>query len=265
MKAKSAIAIALVAIMLVSVFAWLSAGPQSNPNIVQPVSNDPTAAPSPTSQQTTNLTQTNTVPEIRLWNPISIMRQIVDPTPRPPGLIESNPNVNGPVWEAVAANAWQYFQPDTGVERNTGLPKASLYYPYFTDWDLGVYIQAVIDANKTGLIGYAGDWGSSARIEKVLTFLETRELNRFGYPFWFYQASDGKNYRASSDQAKTNVDGVDTGRLFVALYNLKTFNTSLASRIDKIVKGPDNRSNYTALVPNIKNESDTATSIYSCR
>ena len=266
MKAKSALAIALVAIMLVSVFAWLSAGTQSNPNIVQPVSNDPTVAPSPTSQQTTNSDQkSNMVPEISLWNPISIIRQIVDPTPRPPGLIESNPNVNGPVWETVAANAWQYFQPDTGVVRKTGLPKASLGFPYFTDWDLGVYIQAIIDANKTGLIGNDGDWGSNARIEKVLTFLETRELNvTTGYPFWFYESATGNNSKAQSDWSSTNVDGVDTGRLFVALYNLKTFNPSWASRIDNFVYNRfNNRSDYKALVPNVKTESLTATSIYS--
>lgn len=267
MKAKSILAIALVAIMLVSVFAWLSAGTQSKPNIVQPESNDPTAAPSPTSQQTTTPTQTRTPSVISdlgqmINHAAASLTDIITPT-RPPGLIESNQNANSTLWKAVAANAWQYFQPGTGVDPNMGLPRASLVYPYFTDWDLGVYIQTVIDANKTGLIGNDGDWGSSARLEKVLTFLEKRDLNSFDYPFWFYQAADGKNYHANSDLATTNVDGVDTGRLFVALNNLKVFNSSLASRIDTIVKGPGNRSNYAALVPSVKDESTTATSIYS--
>ena len=92
----------------------------------------------------------------------------------------------------MAENAWQYFQPDLGVDSNTGLPNSGLGNPFFTDWDLGVYIQAVMDANATGLIGSDGAWGSSARLEKVVHFLETRELNNASYPYWFYQSSDGK-------------------------------------------------------------------------
>ena len=158
---------------------------------------------------------------------INHYRQLLTLPLNQPVLIESNPNVNVAVWKTVAANAWQYFQPDNGVDRNTGLPKASLGFPYFTDWDLGVYIQAIIDANQTGLIGNDGDWGSNARIAKVLNFLETRDLNNASYPFWFYQASDQLPHIECSDKATTNVDTVDTGRLFIALNNLKTFNNSL--------------------------------------
>ncbi len=74
--------------------------------------------------------------------------------------------------------------------------------PNFTDWDLGVYIQAVIDAQKIGLIGTDGDWNSSALLETVVKFLETRELNETThYPYWFYQAVDGKDYYKNSDLA----------------------------------------------------------------
>ena len=228
----------------------------NNPDIVDPVSNDPTATvtPPPTSQQTATPTQKPTATqEIPDWNPISI---IMPPEPtRPPGIVE---RADGTMWKSIANYAWNYFQPGKGVDANTGLPKASLVFPYFTDWDLGVYIQAVIDANKTGLIGYEGDWGSNARIEKVLTFLETRELNNSSYPFWFYQAKDGKNYRTASDKATTNSGCVDTGRLFVALNNLKTFNGNLSTRIDNFVYNRfNNRSNYSVLIPGVKEESNT--------
>lgn len=247
---------------MVSVFASLSTSAQNKPIIIQPVVNNSTGTPPPTSQQTASPTQkpVNTQQSGPDWNPISIIQTIVDPTPRPAGLIESNPNVNTPVWRTIAANAWQYFQPDIGVDRSTGLPKASLVFPYFSDWDLGVYIQAIIDANKTGLIGNDGDWGSNARIGKVLNFLETRELNNDSYPFWFYQSSDSKEYHSASDLATTAVDAIDTGRLFVALNNLRTFNTSLTDRINNIVL--NGRSNYSVLVPNVKDESMTSTSIY---
>ena len=61
--------------------------------------------------------------------------------------------MNSSVWRQVAANAWNYFQPGIGVDANTGLPNSGYGVPYFTDWDLGVYIQAVMDANTTGV-----DW-----------------------------------------------------------------------------------------------------------
>ena len=82
--------------------------------------------------------------------------QAISP-PKPPGVIASAQTINSTVWLAVAANAWAYFQPGVGVDSTTGLPLT-----YFTDWDLGVYIQAVIDANKTGLIGTDGACNSSA-------------------------------------------------------------------------------------------------------
>jgi hypothetical protein len=264
MKVNSILAIALILVMLASVFAWLTAGTgtPSNPDIVDPVSNDPTVTftPSPTSQQTATPTRKPApAQENPGWNPISI---IMPPEPtRPPGIIET---ADSTMWKSVADYAWKYYQPGIGVDANTGLPKASLGFPHFTDWDLGVYIQAVIDANKTGLVGYTGDWGSNARLDKVLTFLETRELNNASYPFWFYQASDGKNYRAASDRSTSNVDAVDTGRLFVALNNLKIFNSNLTSRVDNFVYNRfNNRSDYVAMLPDIKSDSMVSTSIYA--
>jgi hypothetical protein len=264
MKTNTVLAIFLIVIMLLSVFAWLSVGTQSKPTIIQPVNNDPTATPSPTDQQTT--TASPTVNPAKTQDVTTIFRNIISAipeviAPRPPGLVESNPNMTNTVWKAVAANAWNYFQPGVGVDANTGLPQGSLDFPYFTDWDLGIYIQAIIDAQKIGLIGTDGAWNSSARLETVVTFLETRDLNSTThYPYRFYQAHDGKDYHPISDSAINVVDGADAGRLFVALGNLKAFNSSLASRINNIVY---NRSNYAAIVPSIKADSLTSTNIYA--
>ena len=58
-------------------------------------------------------------------------------------------------WTKVATNAWSYFQPGVGVDPSTGLPYAcGTYFEFFTDWDLGVYIQAVIDAQEAGFNRY---------------------------------------------------------------------------------------------------------------
>ncbi len=184
---------------------------------------------------------------------------------RPPGLIQSAQAINSTVWMEVAANAWAYFQPGTGVDAITGLPYAGgTNFKGFTDWDLGCYIQATIDAQKLGLMGNNSAWSFSERINKVLTFLENRPLNiTTSYPFQFYDASTGKEDTSMSREPTADV--VDTGRLFVALNNLRNFNSNLTTRIDNIVLYGfyNNRSNYAALLPGIKNDILTSTSIYS--
>ena len=265
---KGIIVFAIIVILLLSFFTFLPRANQSTPS-PQPT-DSPIASPSDTPQETTNPThKPNIGSQIsNILTGISDgITQVFTP-PKAPGTIESAETMNSTVWRAVAANAWQYFQPGIGVDPNTGLPRnGGTDSTTFTDWDLGVYIQAVIDAQKIGLIGTDGDWNSSARLETVVKFLETRELNETThYPYWFYQAVDGKDYHKNSDLATSTVDGVDTGRLFVALNNLRNFNSSLAPRINDIVlnKGPyHNRSDYSVLVPAIKAESLYSTSIYA--
>jgi hypothetical protein len=169
-------------------------------------------------------------------------------------------------WRSIATNAWNYFQVGKGVDSTTGLPASTIGYNYFTDWDLGVYIQAIIDAQKTGLIGTDGNWGSHARLDKVITFLESRPLQDGGIPYWFYSV-DGSGF-----QKHDYIDGADSGTLLAALNNVKTFDPSFASRIDNFVynrastSDPHNsngRTNFESLVPGLKSESTTSTSIYS--
>jgi Protein of unknown function (DUF3131) len=272
-RIKGLIALAIIAVMLVSAFAWLSMGVQSKPSTFQPESNNPTAEPFPTSQQTTNPTPSPTETKspteqsgfMNLFNSAAAALMDVISPPKPLGIIESSQTANSTMWSAVAVNAWRYFEPGVGVETTTGLPGSSADYSAFTDWDLGSYIQAVIDAQKIGLISPDGTWGSSRRLETVVRFLETRELNSTtNYPYWFYQSKDGKNYHINSDKATDDVDVTDTGRLLVALNNLRLFNSSLATRINNIVLYGQlyNRSNYAALVPSIKAESLSSNSIY---
>jgi hypothetical protein len=267
MKVKSVLSIAIIVIMLVSVFAFLPKGNNAAPDVPQN-SDVPIASPNATPQRTTNPTRGSN-PLSDIANAISGMSNAASQilNPRAPGVIESAQTMNSAVWQAVAANAWNYFQPGTGVDPNTGLPYGgSTDAPNFTDWDLGSYIQAVIDAQKIGVIGTGGAWNSSQRLETVVKFLETRDLNSTThYPYWFYQAKDGKDYNASSDLASSPVDVVDTGRLFVALNNLRAYNSSLAIRINNIVLYGQNfnRSNYAVLVPGIYADSRSSTSIYA--
>ncbi len=155
--------------------------------------------------------------------------------------IYSDPNsqLNGAVgsetyWVSLATNAWQYFQVGASVDSVTGLHGAALNYPYFTDWDLGVYIQAIIDAEKLGIISNAGAYGADWRFNKILAFLENRPLMSDGQPYAWY---------CTNGQHKDNIPQVatDTGNLLVSLSNLKIYRPDLASRINYIVY---NRTNY---------------------
>jgi hypothetical protein len=255
-KGKCLIVVAIVAVLLISVFEFLPKESAIKGNIVSQSSDNSTATPSPTA---TPQSQGSQGPSFSNSN--STFTEVdVSPasTSKSPGLIQSDTTINSAVWMEVAADAWAYFQPGVGVDAKTGLPYASSSgYTYFTDWDLGCYIQAVIDAQKLGLIGNDSTWDFSARINDVLTFLENRTLNAEGYPYEFYDATTGINETAIS--SPETVDVIDTGRLFVALNNLINFNSSLTLPIDSIVYG---RSNYTALVPSIES-SASSTSIYA--
>ncbi|MCW4000870.1 MAG: DUF3131 domain-containing protein [Candidatus Bathyarchaeota archaeon] len=132
-------------------------------------------------------------------------------------------------WLTMASNAWRFFQPGVGVDASTGLPENSVGSSYFTDWDAGIYLQAVIDAEKLGLIERNGTWGFNDRVERFLRFLEKRPLMADGLPYLAYNSANGQNANGVEQVA------TDAGCLFVALKNLQTADPSLKSRIDRIV------------------------------
>ena len=141
-------------------------------------------------------------------------------------------------WLRLANNAWKYYQPGVGVDSTSGLHAASLGYPYFTDWDLGVYIQAIIDASKLGILSNTGSWGADARLSKIVSFLQTRQLSSNGLPFVWYQSANGK------PQVTDEQNAADAGQLLVVLNNLRVFRPDLADSINNIVL---TRTNYAPL------------------
>ena len=141
-------------------------------------------------------------------------------------------------WMGLANNAWKYFQPGVGVDSTTGLHSASLNFPYLTDWDLGIYIQSIIATNQLGILSTSGTWGADARISKILTFLQTRQLTSNGLPYAWYHSENGNPNGTEIQNA------ADSGQLLVALNNLKVFRPDLADAINNIVY---NRTNYAPL------------------
>lgn len=132
-------------------------------------------------------------------------------------------------WLNLSRDAWNYFQPDIGVDSGTGLAKNNAGSNEFTDWDLALYIQAIIDAEKLGTISSTGAWGANERLDKVLAFLENRPLMWDGLPYLMYSTSTGKN---STDLEQV---ATDAGCLFVSLKNVETAKPDLKQRIDNIV------------------------------
>ena len=251
-KVKWYIAIAIIAIMLISIFGFLPEKSVIPPDLISEKNDDPTSS----QQELAPEPQEPTEPSI-IDSLISIVEPVLQGRRENPGLIKSVPTINSTVWMKVAENAWAYYTPSLGVDPNTGLPYSSSFnYGLFTDWDLGSYIQAIINAQKIGLIDVNGTWGSFDRINKVLTFLENRPLNPYGYPFQFYDAKTGNDYHpplhATPHDPNEIFNIVDTGRLFVALNNLRTLNNAFEPRINNIVL--NGRSNYTALLANILND-----------
>ena len=244
----------LIAVVLVSCFVFYPKANTTSP----PINNDPTASPNGTPEATTNTNPTATVnnPTLRPSTPPQSIPPPIIPLDDSYKLIKNN-NLTKETWKRVGEFAWAYFQPGSGVDSNTGLPGSGPWCPFFTDWDLGVYVQAVLDAQAIDLIGTGGTWGANDRLEKVVTFLENRELNATThYPYWFYQGN-GANYASESDKATELVNVADTGRLFVALNNTRTYaaknDPTLVTRINNVVYNTyGNRSNYAALVPSIK-------------
>jgi len=141
-------------------------------------------------------------------------------------------------WINIAKLAWNYYTPGIGVESGTGLHHAGKDWPYFTDWDLGTYILAILDAERLGIIPRDGEWGSTYRLNKVIEFLKTRELTSDGVPYLWYKSSDGKPWVTEP----TNPS--DSGRLLVALHRLWIERPEYRDDIEYIVKV---RTNYAAI------------------
>ncbi len=132
-------------------------------------------------------------------------------------------------WFTWASVAWRFFQPSIGLDSQTGLSYAGSQYPYFTLWDTGTYLFAVMDAEKLGLIGRSGTWGFSSRVDKLLSFLETMPLAANNLPYLWYSASDGRP--AFGDQTTNHSD---LAQLLIALHNLRTYRPEYSGRVQSI-------------------------------
>ncbi len=145
-------------------------------------------------------------------------------------------------WLNLANNAWNYFLPGEGVDPNTGLHSNTLGSNEFTDWDLGSYVQAIVDADKLGLSNPQG-WDADSRLNMVLTFLEQRPLiddpgkPDNGMPYVWYSSQfleDTDQYQNIGNDTQV---AWDAGNLLLALKNVEDYGPTsyLTPRINEIV------------------------------
>ncbi|MEZ0346417.1 MAG: DUF3131 domain-containing protein [Infirmifilum sp.] len=132
-------------------------------------------------------------------------------------------------WLSIAKAAWNYFQPYYGLS-SRGVNYATPSWHYVTDWDLGCYISAIIDAEDIGILPRDGFLGADDRIRRVLNFLAARPLHPSGVPYWGYNSDTFEPYNAAPSTPS------DAGRLLIALYRLKQHRPDLAAQIDYVVE-----------------------------
>ena len=135
-------------------------------------------------------------------------------------------------WFGWAQTSWKYFQPGVGVSSETGLCFTSSDSRTFTDRDVGMYLSAVISAQRLGLLSKNDSWGSDFRIEKILTFLETRPITSDRLPYAQYNSQNGN---ISNDAHNQTASAADFGFLLLALDDLENFRPDLAHRVGIIV------------------------------
>jgi len=144
-------------------------------------------------------------------------------------LASSKKNSGIDEWKTWAEVAWRYYTPGVGVDPDTLLHRGNIFWHRFTDWDLGSYIQSLQDARRIGVLKQEAEF--SVRINRILEFLERRELSENGIPFWSYSSNNGQ---PNKDAGETTP--ADIGRLLISLSNLKAYRPELTQRIEGVVE-----------------------------
>jgi hypothetical protein len=135
------------------------------------------------------------------------------------------------------------------VDSSTGLCASGVGWPYFTDWDLATYLFTIMDAEELGLLSRDGPWGVDDRIDKIVSWLQTRELTAENQSYLWYDYRTG---RPAFDLSGESGNAADYGSLLVALHRLKEYKPDLAGTIDYIVKTRENTSKLASQVAALK-------------
>jgi len=120
------IAVALIVVFLISVFAFLTKDPGKRMSFHKNGANS-TTTPTPTATNHKNTTSPATKDKSSTNGNANVEPTFPTQTTQP-GVIESATTINSTVWMQVATIAWAYYQPGVGIDTNTGLPNADTGY-----------------------------------------------------------------------------------------------------------------------------------------
>ncbi len=156
--------------------------------------------------------------------------------PKPPAIKPKIPEANQSLkdLDRVSAQiAWKYFE--RNLVKKTGLVNSSDQYNWTTWWDQGSAILGIHAARQLGLISSDrfNQWAKT-----FLSTLETMPLPSTKLPNKAYSTTTAKMRKLNDKpdpQGLSGWSGLDTSRLMVGLYVLRTKYPEYADRVNKLV------------------------------
>ena len=153
-------------------------------------------------------------------------------------------------WTDTAQTAWNFFHVGNAVIWNpnitpshpyeTLLGAAAMGYDYFTEWNLGTYMFAILDAEKAGILPRgpvtypSGLWepGSTDRLTNITSWLGNRQLCSGLACRWYHVYYANASAPPETPQSPTDV--ADLGFLLIALDAVKRQRPEFTANIDGV-------------------------------
>lgn len=134
----------------------------------------------------------------------------------------------------AAATAWRYFQNNIAPE--TGLVASVDKFPSTTMWESGALIDAILSAERLGLIMPAE---AETRLAKALDSLAHLPLTADGLPNKAYDIRSLKMVTYKNEETETGIgwSAVDIGRLMAALEAARNAHPDLAGPVQGLIAG----------------------------
>ncbi|WP_225028371.1 DUF3131 domain-containing protein [Xinfangfangia pollutisoli] len=134
--------------------------------------------------------------------------------------------------QAAAAIAWRYFQ--NNISPQTGLVASVDGYPSTTMWETGGLLDAILSAERLGLIGPDE---AEARLTLALDSLLHLPLTEAGLPNKAYDIRDLAMVTYKNEPSKAGIgwSALDLGRLMAALTAVRAAHPDLAGPVQALI------------------------------
>ncbi|WP_027720167.1 DUF3131 domain-containing protein [Maridesulfovibrio zosterae] len=130
----------------------------------------------------------------------------------------------------IAKQAWTYFTRTVFPE--TGLPQGAVGSDTLTMDNVASYLAALTSANWIGLLE---EVEFHARMTKIVTWLNTMQLNSLGVPNTFYNARTGQSINGAGQPGEDGHSALELGRLLIWMRIVRNIYPTHAAAIDRAV------------------------------